>query len=73
MVILDFRLSQGNGLDVLKALKKDQPGIKTIMLTNLSGDSYQKKFKEFGGDVFLDKTKEFSDVANAVITLMTNP
>lgn len=70
VVILDFRLLQGNGFDVLKTIKKDLPGIKTIMLTNSSGESYQKKFKEYGGDIFLDKTKEFSNIAGAVLLLM---
>lgn len=66
IVLVDFHLSNGNGMEVVKAIKNNQAQTKIIMLTNSSNEFYIKKFKEFGGDIFLDKTKDFSEIVSVV-------
>lgn len=56
VVILDIRLGDGSGVDVLKELKSipDCPTI--IMFTNYPIPQYKERCLEFGADYFLEKS-----------------
>jgi DNA-binding NarL/FixJ family response regulator len=59
VVILDIRLPGGNGIQVLREVKKMKPAPQVIMLTNFAYAQYRKKCEEAGADFFLDKSTEF--------------
>ena len=69
IVILDIRLSDGSGLDVLLALQRDQPHPKVIMLTNYPFDQYRRKCLEAGASRFFDKSTEFDMIPQAIAQL----
>jgi DNA-binding NarL/FixJ family response regulator len=61
-LLLDLQLVDGNGLDVLAAVKPGQPALHVIVLSNLSGSQYRAACLAAGADVFLDKSQEFGRV-----------
>ncbi len=66
VVILDIRLSDGNGIEVLKKTKKDSSASVTIMFTNYPFPQYRKKCQEAGADFFFDKSTEFHKIADVL-------
>lgn len=62
-IVLDIRLRQGTGLQVLQAVKGEDGLPKVIVLTNFAFPQYRKKYLESGADYFLDKSNEFEQVA----------
>ena len=63
IVILDIQMLGGSGIDVLQIVKRNQPGIIAIMLTNLSHPQYRKKCMDAGADFFFDKSTQFFEMA----------
>jgi DNA-binding NarL/FixJ family response regulator len=66
VVILDIRMPGGNGIELLRQLKKMNPAPKVIMLTNYAYEQYRKKCEEAGADFFLDKSTEFDQIPLAL-------
>jgi DNA-binding NarL/FixJ family response regulator len=62
-VILDIRLADGSGIDVLTYIQQHRPTLKVIMLTNYPYPQYRQKCLEAGADFFFDKSTEFDQVA----------
>lgn len=58
VVLLDIRLDQGNGLDVLKQLKSRGQSPVFIVLTNYAYPQYRERFLASGADYFYDKSAE---------------
>jgi two-component system response regulator DevR len=65
-VILDIRLNDGNGIDLLQQIKVEKPLIKVIMLTNYNIPLYEKRCKELGADYFFDKSKDFEKILEVI-------
>ncbi|MDH5466824.1 MAG: response regulator transcription factor [Candidatus Aminicenantes bacterium] len=66
VVILDIRLSEGNGIEVLQDIKKKRSAPVTIMFTNYPYPQYRKKCKEAGADFFFDKSTEFHKITGVL-------
>ncbi|MGD2245736.1 MAG: response regulator transcription factor [Candidatus Aminicenantes bacterium] len=66
VVILDIRLSDGNGIEVSKKMKKDNSAAVTIMFTNYPYTQYRKKCQEAGADFFFDKSTEFHRIMDVL-------
>lgn len=66
VVILDIRLSEGNGIEILQHLKKEKAAPVTIMFTNYPYPQYRKKCEETGADFFFDKTTEFHKITDVL-------
>ena len=62
VVILDIRLSEGNGIEILQQIKKKNAAPITIMFTNTPYSQYRKKCEETGADFFFDKSTEFHKI-----------
>lgn len=64
VVILDIKLRQGNGLNVLRRIRQmSLPDPMVVMvLTNYGFENYQKRCMELGADYFLDKSTQFDQV-----------
>lgn len=71
-VVLDLQLRQGNGFNVLKAIRQaetDQHKTVVIVLTNYAFSLYRHRCLQAGADFFLDKSREYErlpEVLNAV-------
>jgi DNA-binding NarL/FixJ family response regulator len=65
-VLLDIQLQEKSGLELLKYIVKNYPGIKVLMLTNLSSKYYKQLCKRIGATHFIDKSKEFDLIPGIV-------
>jgi DNA-binding NarL/FixJ family response regulator len=66
VVILDIRMHGGNGIEVLKNIKKDKNPPLVMMLTNYPYPQYRKKCKDAGADFFFDKSTEFDKITEVL-------
>lgn len=62
VVVLDIRLEDGDGIGVLKAIRKESPLTKVIMFTNYTYPQYRLKCMQEGADYFFDKSTEFEQM-----------
>jgi two-component system response regulator DevR len=58
-VVLDLHLEQGNGFDVMKALRSRAPAVQVYVLTNFPSEPYRRKAESLGARGFFDKSGEF--------------
>ena len=66
VVVLDIQLEGGSGLEVLRAVRKAEPGIAFVVFSNASGAAYRKRYLGEGACRFLDKSAEFDQLVPAV-------
>ena len=66
-VVLDFRLSGGTGVDVLRAVHPASPEIGFIVLTNHPTAQYRRACMEAGAFAFLDKSTELAKLKGVVV------
>lgn len=70
LVILDIRLRQGNGYQVLKAIKtRGKPPI-IVVLTNFPYPQYREIFLANGAEYFFDKSTEFDNAMDCLTKLL---
>ena len=73
VVILDIRLNGGgNGMDVLKRIKKEIPPPIVMMLTNYPYPQYREKCQALGSDYFFDKVTEIEKIYDTFQQLLTD-
>jgi DNA-binding NarL/FixJ family response regulator len=65
-VVLDLHLRQGNGFDVLRAVRKAAPAIAFYVLTNYPHDGYRASAERLGARGFFDKSTEFDKLRQAL-------
>ena len=73
VAILDIRMPRGSGIDVLEKIKKNNPALIVIMLTNYPYPQYRKKCMKAGAEYFFEKSTEFEKVMEVLETLIQNP
>jgi DNA-binding NarL/FixJ family response regulator len=66
VVVLDLKLAQGSGFDVLRAVRKNAPKIDFYMLSNFSSEPYRRLARQLGALDFFDKSSEFERVRDIV-------
>jgi DNA-binding NarL/FixJ family response regulator len=66
VVILDLSLQSGSGVAVLKNVKKHNPEIKVIVLTNYNDEFYVDACKRAKADYFFDKSFQFMQVREVI-------
>lgn len=71
ILVLDIKMEGINGLDVLKKAKKDNPGVKAIMITAMDDEDTKRQAKDLSADEYI--TKPFSyDILEKLIIRMVN-
>jgi DNA-binding NarL/FixJ family response regulator len=70
LAILDIRMSEMNGIEVLKKIRELTIKVKVCILTNYSYPQYKRKCFEAGADYFLSKTEDFEDIKNIISELV---
>lgn len=74
IIILDLKLKNENGLDLLEFVTKQYPEIKTIILSNEGDYFYRNKCKQMGAACFLDKSYEFDKLIDCITKIQdSNP
>ena len=69
-VVLDISLAPGSGLDVLRAVHPQAPGIVFIVLTNFANPQYRKRCMDAGASHFFDKSTEMAEVKQLLSTIV---
>ena len=72
VVVLDLRLAQGTGFDVLIELHDKAPGIDLYMLSNFSSEPYRRQAERLGARGFFDKSSDFERVRDLVAERAAN-
>jgi Response regulator containing a CheY-like receiver domain and an HTH DNA-binding domain len=70
LAILDIRMPEMNGMEVLKNIKEMKMKVKVCMLTNYAYPQYKKKCIEAGADYFLSKTEDFEEIETIVSDML---
>ena len=70
IAIIDIRMPDKNGLEVLKELRLKNKTTKVIILTNYAYDQYKDKAFEIGADFFFSKSEDFDKIAATVAELL---
>jgi DNA-binding NarL/FixJ family response regulator len=73
VAILDIRMPNGSGADVLRDIKKLNPTPKVIILTNYPHPENRKKCIDRGADHFFDKSTEFKKVVAVLRGMLGDP
>jgi two-component system, OmpR family, response regulator len=55
ILFLDINLPDGSGLDLLKRIREEQPGLKIIMISAYDGENERKEARQNGADAFIGK------------------
>ncbi len=66
VVMLDWQLAEGSGLDVLRVLNEAAPTIDVYMLSNFASEPYRRLAERLGARDFFDKSTEFERVREAL-------
>ncbi|HZQ73841.1 MAG TPA: response regulator [Burkholderiales bacterium] len=66
VVVLDLKLDEGSGFDVLKEVHRQEPGIDFYMLSNFASEPYRSYALRLGARDFFDKTSEFERVREVI-------
>ncbi len=66
VVVLDLKLAQGSGFDVLRALHARAPAIDVYMLSSFPTEPYRRLAERLGARQFFDKTTEFESMRDAL-------
>ncbi|MHA1294884.1 MAG: response regulator [Promethearchaeota archaeon] len=70
VVILDIRLPDGNGINVLEMIKKRNISTKVIIFTNYPYFQYRKRCLDAGAEYFFYKANEFEKLIEALKELI---
>ncbi|MCC6608637.1 MAG: response regulator transcription factor [Burkholderiales bacterium] len=73
VLLLDLQLLDGNGLEVLAAVKPSRPNLRVIVLSNLVTAQHRAASLAAGADVFLDKSHEFGRVPETLRGWLATP
>ncbi len=66
-VVLDLSLAEGNGFEVLRAVREKAPQVAFYVLTNFANEAYRSMAQKLGARGFFDKSNEFEHL-HAVLT-----
>ncbi len=66
VVVLDLKLAQGSGFDVLRGLKGLSPPVDVYVLSNFATEPYRRIAAQLGARGFFDKSHEFNDLRQAL-------
>jgi DNA-binding NarL/FixJ family response regulator len=70
VVILDVRLKEGNGIDVLKEIRGRANKAKVIVFTNYPFPQYQRAAYDAGADYFFRKATETDKLIEVLASMM---
>ncbi len=59
VVVLDLQLKEGNGLNVMSAVKKERATVGFIVLTNHADAQIRNRCIHAGADYFFEKVREY--------------
>ena len=73
LMILDYKLPDMDGINVLKEVRRIKPSLKVIMISAYGGPSIKSIAKKFGVYRFLDKPFDIKRLVRVVKDALANP
>ncbi len=70
LAIIDIRMPEMNGIEVLKKIRELKMKVKVCILTNYPYPQYKKRCIEAGADYFLSKTEDFEDIKIVIADML---
>jgi DNA-binding NarL/FixJ family response regulator len=70
IAILDMKMADGSGIDILTSLKKENMATRTIIFTNYPYLQYRKKCLDAGADFFFYKATELGKLVELLKELL---
>jgi DNA-binding NarL/FixJ family response regulator len=70
LAIIDIRMPDKNGLEVLKEFRIKNRSTKVLILTNYAYDQYKDKAFENGADYFYSKSEDFEKISAVVAKIL---
>jgi len=71
IVVLDIRMPDGNGIELLKSISQKNLSLVKIVLSNYSISQFKDKCYELGADYFFDKSSEFEKVRELIVNIIS--
>jgi len=72
LVILDIRMPEMNGIEVLRKIREKGIRVKICMLTNYPYKQYRERCLAEGSDYFFDKNLDIKQILDVISTLANN-
>ena len=66
IVVLDLKLGEASGFDVLRALREAGSPAEVYMLSNFATPAYRRRAEQLGARGFFDKSTEFEHLRAAI-------
>ena len=73
VVLLDVKLEQGSGFDVLREIRRREPGIDCYVLSNYASEPYRSYARRLGAAGYFDKTTELGELREALADRSLTP
>lgn len=70
VIVLDIRMPEGNGIELLSQIKKERPSSLVIMLTNFPFPQYKQRCLDLGASYFFDKTSQLEELIGVLKTFV---
>lgn len=70
LAIIDIRMPDMNGIEVLKKIRELKMKVKVCILTNYPYPQYKKRCFEAGADYFISKTEDFEDIKIVIADML---
>src|SRR5450759_352119 len=70
LAIIDIRMPDMNGIEVLKKIRELKMKVKVCIITNYPYPQYRKRCFEAGADYFLSKTEDFEDIKIVIADML---
>ena len=71
--IVDLRLGDGSGLDVIKVIKEQNPECRTVMLTSYGNIATAVSSVKLGADDYLTKPANIDDIEKSLMSATLHP
>jgi two-component system response regulator DesR len=72
LAILDIRMPELNGIEVLKKIRENGTKIRICMLTSYPYKQYRERSAIEGADYFFDKNLDIKQITDLIFTLANN-
>lgn len=72
-VIMDIRMPDMTGIQVLELLRRERPDLLVVMMTNYSHQQYRERCRQAGADFFFDKSTEIDKIIEVFSRRSTAP
>ena len=69
--IVDLRLGDGSGLDVIKVIKEQNPECRTVMLTSYGNIATAVSSVKLGADDYLTKPANIDDIEKSLMSALS--